>query len=99
MTDQPVSGGGQFVAPDAYVVPAAQPAEPAAQEPASMLQQDDPSPLSNSNFSPLAGDSDVLLEDIPQNSASRLAGGLGSTAFTDDTERMYWERYMDPSHF
>ena len=89
MTDQP----GAFAL-------AAQPAESAApQEPVGMLAQDDPSPLSNGNFSPLTGDSDVLLEDIPQNSAARLASGLGGTTFTDDTERMYWERYMDPSHF
>lgn len=60
-------------------------------------QQDDVS-LANGNFSPLSGESDVLLEDIPHNMLSRLSPGGDNSAFTDDSERMYWERYMDPNH-
>ena len=63
------------------------------------MQQEDPSPMSNGAFSPLGGGADLLLEDIPQNTVPRLAASPGSAAYTDDTERMYWERYMDPTRF
>ena len=69
-----------------------------AQPQAGLVQPEDQIALTNGNYSPVGDDRDILLEDIPQNMVSRLTESPGGSSFSDDTERMYWERYMDPNH-
>jgi len=80
--------------------PQQQQQQPLTVQPSSeLVPQDDPMALANGGgYSPVGDDANVLLEDIPQNMLSRLPTSPEDSSFSDDTERMYWERYMDPNH-